>query len=716
MKHETVTHTPDLDEAKRFLKELDPTAERFTFQTFDDDKDRKNGKLARVLHGTVDAHADTLSRLQAQGAGVFVTINETDLTGRKAENIKRVRACFVDLDGAPLQPVLDWEPPHIVVDTSPGRFHAYWRVDGLELDEFTPMQKALIERFDADKNVKDLPRVMRLPGFWHQKGTPTKVKMEPPNAFWANFPAETWRKRIADLTPALPLSQLAATSGIDVGDTPDIENVRQLLSEAPNDLDRNNWIKLAAALKAEFGEALRGDFLTFSARYRGDVDPKEDQQAWNTLTPNGTAKIGSIFHLLRPSNLPERNVQKPATNFRQPELDLVRDAKDRPIWNTANAVAILTSHPEWQDVLAYDEFQARNMLLRPIPGDAKRPFEPRELRDADLTAILVWFNRNGFPHATRTAVSDAVHAITRQTIISPVRHYLEDLTWDGTERIDRWLIDYCGAQDSLYTQEAGRCWLISAVARALNPGCKADSMLILEGAQGVGKSSIARIMAHDDWFGDALPDMGGKDAASYLRGKWIVEVAELVAVRRSEIEQVKAFLTRQEERFRPAYGRAEVFEPRRCVFIGTTNRSDYLRDETGNRRFWPVRLGDIDLEQIKRDRDQLWAEAVEAFRMGAHWWLSAEVEEEAIEAQAERGEDDPWEAVVSDYVISKDEVSCSEILHDKLLILPADQTKAHAHRVAGLLQRAGFERAQKPNHRFTSGTNKGRNKYVRFRG
>lgn len=176
----------DLSEAHRFLKRLDPDAATWTFQTFDDNADRKDRRLARVMHGTLEQHGAELTRLQSQGAGIYVTVNETDGKGRTAKNVTRARAVFVDLDGAPLEPVKEWLPPHIITSTSPGRYHVFWRVEGLPLDTFTRAQKALIQRFHADPSVHDLPRVMRLPGFHHQKvsakkglnGVPYMVTME----------------------------------------------------------------------------------------------------------------------------------------------------------------------------------------------------------------------------------------------------------------------------------------------------------------------------------------------------------------------------------------------------------------------------------------------------------------------------------------------------------------------------------------------------------
>jgi hypothetical protein len=168
---------PDLEQAATFLRLLDPDAEAWTFQVFDD-SELKRGHLAKVCHGSLEEEAARLTALNKAGAGVFVVINEADGMGRKAENIIRVRAVFADLDGAPLEPVLSCRlAPHIIVESSPGRFHCYWRATGLPLDQFAPTQKAIAAKFNGDPSVHDLPRVMRLPGFWHLKGAPSMSRI-----------------------------------------------------------------------------------------------------------------------------------------------------------------------------------------------------------------------------------------------------------------------------------------------------------------------------------------------------------------------------------------------------------------------------------------------------------------------------------------------------------------------------------------------------------
>lgn len=390
--------------------------------------------------------------------------------------------------------------------------------------------------------------------------------------------------------------------------------------------------------------------------------------------------------------------------FRHEDLDLIRDEKGWPIWNMDNALRLLSHHGDWHAVLAFNEFTCQRVLLKPISGEVDGTY-PRAIQDDDYAAVLAWFNRNGFPRAKKDIVQDAVRKTCAKRRFDPLKDFLEGLEWDGVARLDKWLSSYCGAEPNAYISETGKRWCISAVARGLRPGCKADHMLVLEGPQGRRKSTALATLAGSDWFSDSLPQMGSKDASSYLRGKWIVEVSELESMRK-DVDQIKAFLSRQAEIYRPAYAREEVTEKRRCVFAGTTNKDDWQRDETGGRRFWPVKVGSIDIDGLKQVREQLWAEAVALYRAGERWWLEGEVAETAQAVVAERQADDPWLSEIEQHIRGRDTVTPKEIL-GQMGIVAADQTPSMSRRVAQQLRVIGWEKTG----RVTNGENKGQYRY-----
>jgi predicted P-loop ATPase len=363
---------------------------------------------------------------------------------------------------------------------------------------------------------------------------------------------------------------------------------------------------------------------------------------------------------------------------------------------SANAIIALRHAPEWKDALSFDASAYIVLLNRapPKPWKHVKHFRPHVWDEQDDRLLAEWLQRKGIDlHSS--VVADAVETVARERSFHPIRDYLAGLTWDGTARMDKWLHAYAGAEDTLLNSAFGSKWLIAAVARALIPGCKVDTMLILEGVQGIGKSTLLRELCGRDWFTDKLGDnLGDKDAAMTISGKWIVECAELEALGTSTVERLKAFLSREVDRYRPPYGRRAIDSKRQCVFAGTTNNLEYLRDMAGNRRYWPVRCKDrdCDVAGVVRDRDQLWAEAKFRFEQGENWWLTGEMQKLQAEQAEERMELDPWEEIILAGITEKVEVRIKEIATKLLGIAECDLSKSDQRRIGAILRHHKFER------------------------
>jgi predicted P-loop ATPase len=290
----------------------------------------------------------------------------------------------------------------------------------------------------------------------------------------------------------------------------------------------------------------------------------------------------------------------------------------------------------------------------------------------------------------------AVHAVARQHSFHPIRAYLDSLTWDGVKRIDDWLTLYLGVDPSDYVRAVGAKFLIGGVARVYRPGVKNDSCLILEGPQGALKSTALRTLAGANFFSDDIAELGSKDSVLQTRGVWIIELSELDAMTRGEVSRVKAFMSRQVDRIRPPYGRRVIEAPRECVFVGTVNKQTYLKDETGGRRFWPVKCGVIQIPELLRDRDELWAEARERFRAEDSWWLdTAALVKVAAEEAGARYEGDPWDEAIAGWISGRESVSVPEVLMQCLNKSKETWTQADQNRVARSLTASGWNRRQK---------------------
>lgn len=381
-----------------------------------------------------------------------------------------------------------------------------------------------------------------------------------------------------------------------------------------------------------------------------------------------------------------------------PLLDLPMQGKNGPLKMQANADYIFDVDPKLVDRLRLNTFTGYVDIISALPGDplVTREYPGQFDMDVDLGTIHRYINQRYGIQFSNDMLKMAIAQVARKNQYSPVVDWLDSLEWDGDGRLRVALTEHAGATGGELEQEFFFRWMISAVARAMQPGCKADHMLVLEGEQGIGKSTLLNTLTGDEWFSDGLPvKLSDKDAKDHLQGKWIIELQELAALtnRWAEVEAIKAFLTTREDKFRRAYTATEKQWKRQCVFAGTTNDAEYLKDATGNRRFWPVRLGKIDLEWFTENRDQLWAEAVYHYKNGDQWHLPRHLEEQATAAQQDRVFEDEWFFRVKEHTEKLPlgaQIRPGELAQE-LFAIPAERLRGPAMRMAKLLKELGWE-------------------------
>jgi predicted P-loop ATPase len=386
------------------------------------------------------------------------------------------------------------------------------------------------------------------------------------------------------------------------------------------------------------------------------------------------------------------------------QRDLQQDDRGTALPILANAAATLRTAPALSGMLAYDMVQRSVVMTRSLPGTRiEKVVEKRAIRDVDVSEIQEWMQCNGIARISREVVQQACDLVAMEHAFHPIRDYLDSLKWDGTPRIDTWLSKYAGVKNSEYVRKIGRFFLLSMVARVMHPGCKCDYALVFEGTQGLEKSTLFATLA-GEWFSDSLPELHGGDPvriSMHLRGKWLIEFSELSAISKSEAGALKSFITRTSERYTPKHGRNEVTEHRECVFVASTNDTTYLRDPTGNRRFWPVRAVKIDIEYLKADRDQLFAEATLAMKAGEQYWPDREFEKKYIRPEQEaRYADDEWEELIAQWLKDKVDVTVPDIAGLALGLDTAKLGTQEQRRITSALGRLKWRSARDKKRRW----------------
>lgn len=424
-------------------------------------------------------------------------------------------------------------------------------------------------------------------------------------------------------------------------------------------------------------------------------------------TTDFEALTGALPRLILASNLPKATVsyllKRIAAKAKVPVADLKEQLKQTVTpngWKAKlrydndgnlklmlfNLVTLFSQDPAWRGVLFYDEFSGEILkrALPPLPNAALGVWS-----DLDSEKARVWLEEQyDLSPQSGALVDAAIQVVADLHSVHVVRDYLEPLVWDGKPRLKTWLLRYLGAADTPTHRFVGQAWLCGAVLRAYQPGSKFDNVLVLEGPQGVGKSEALSVLG-GAWHCESITDVGSKDSLMNLRGMWIIEFAELDAISRVESARIKQHISAKSDVYRPSYGRRSITVPRQNVFAATCNPDKYLKDETGARRFWPVRCGKtLDLEGLRRDKDQLWAEAVYLWRRGEQTWATLDMTY-LTEAQNERFIEDPWEEHVEGFLVQRTEVLIREVL-DFLDVEVARQTQSDKNRVAKILRRLGF--------------------------
>lgn len=608
------------------------------------------------------------------------------------QHVVATLALVADLDNdkaeLPLT-ALPIEPPY-VIESSSGNFQPVFPLSrALANGEAKALAVALSDFIGGDAGTKDLSHVWRVPGTlnWPNKKKLQRGRSPEPQ------PVRVAKPFTGVLVNPVAL-QAALVSGKPNGKAKG--KAKGTGNEALDRLLKLCGAELAALLRAV--PAANEDrsataFRIMRKLIRKDFSDAEIKMLIEAYPQGAGARYAEGKDLEADIVRVRQKVRGGWTSATQPAwLATCITENGKPMSTLANVMIALRNDPAVKEALAYDEMLRTSMLMHACDDDPD--FSLRPVTDADVGHLQEWLQAAGLRRVGTVTVHQAVELRANECAFHPVRDYLEALTWDGQLRVASWLNIYLGAETKPYTEAVGRMFLIAMVARIFQPGCQADYMLTLEGSQGELKSNACRILG-GAYFSDHLPDVAiaGKDVSQHLRGKWLIEVTEMHAMSRAETSQLKAFITRTIERYRPSYGRMETIEPRQCLFIGTTNKTVYLRDETGGRRFWPITCGKIDVAALARDRDQLLAEAVALYHNGMHWWPSREFEREHIvPEQEDRFETDVWEEKIAEFLRLKDKVTVGEVARNALFLDTPRIGTSDQRRIAAVLEHLRWRR------------------------
>lgn len=567
--------------------------------------------------------------------------------------------------------------------------------DYADIDEAARVWKAGVDLMTktlgapSDQNAKDAARVFFDPRYPPEGPSPIAHILDgvPVNIYWLFRPEN----------PTAPRRAPCARSGEPVFAS--MDELRPAVMTIQNNErfnSRQEWVKVLGAIKRE-------SFL-HGAEDEGLALAQEWSATWDGARPPNALSDDVAAEKVWNSLKTDRQGGATGATILQYAS---RDGWQRPS-------AAIEMEDERQSSLPGEGIYVRVYNILKSSGIKFAHNVVRELKSVDgepLTERIIGELRHRVILATSgfcpsdPVLFSVVNRLCEENSFDPIANQLRCLEWDQTPRLDTWLLDFAGAEDTPLHRAFGRKFLLGMVARGLRPGVKFDTALILEGPQGCGKSSLARVLAGaDEFLSDNDPShLAAREQGEAVRGRWIVELSELSGVKRADVENLKAFISRQIDRYRPAYARTTEEIPRRCVFIGTTNQTrSYLTDDTGNRRFWPVLIGKVNLKALAAVRDQLLAEAVQAFDSGELLTLSEGLWAVAKETAQQRSMHDPWDDILADVtgkVIERrservEFIQTSHLLTQELNIPRAQLSPQHSARLRTCMQRLGWSYAK----------------------
>lgn len=645
---------------------------------------------------------DFVERENHNGGNVYFAVNEIAETAwnKKAQkaDVTGVAALHCDLDDFSVEArerLTGFDPLPSIVLCSGGGYQAFWLLENStsEFDRAEALNKAIADKVGGDA-CQNVDRIMRLPGTINHPNAKKRAKGRTPvSAQLLREHCDFDRRYTLDdfgglEKPGNSTQSMAVSSGgakiafrdpLDLGISEDSRLYRILLTGDDHE----------APVGSKNGLPSRSELRFATIHQLADLGLFHEDIAGIVVNP----ALGiSKSYYEHQSRQPEKLAMYEVTKALAQKIDDWPETYNsgKPKMGFMNAIHGLTRMGiEFSNNTFQNRKQAGSRDLQEFQGD---------LTDDGIAMLRKLFvEQFGFDPGKHHLI-DAVQVLCIENSFHPIRDYLDGLEHDGTPRIERFLVDYMGAEDTPLNRAISKILFVAAVRRIRKPGIKFDEMVVLEGPQGTGKSSALKILAGEENFSDQnLFMMDQKAQAEAIEGVWIFEIAELSGMRHADVTAVKSLLSRAEDRFRPAYARFKERWPRQCIFVGTTNDDTYLKDQTGNRRFWPVLTWQIDLQGIEHDRDQLWAEAAVLEADGQSIRLPPDLWEDARVVQEARMPPDPWLDFLSNPIGvsiegNVERIATVDLFGEGNLDVKAGQSKDyHAKHLAAVMRQLGWD-------------------------